>query len=67
MQAVKPHIPDGPTIHHDGQDDGNRISADVRAALETKGHLPQPLRKHHGEFYEYWNVAVLDIYSVGYT
>ena len=61
------NIPDIPDDTYDGQDDGNRIGANVRTALETKGHLPQPLTKHHGDFFEYWIVAVWDIYSVGYT
>jgi hypothetical protein len=56
--------PTSPTIH-DGQDDGNGIGANVRVALQVEGHLPQHLGKHHGKFYAYWNVALLDIYSVG--
>ena len=67
VPAIKcQNIPESLTIH-DGQDDGNHIGANVRTALETKGHLPQPLTKHHGDFVEYWIVAVWDIYSVGYT
>ena len=40
VPAIKcQNIPESLTIH-DGQDDGNRIGANVRAALEIKGNLP---------------------------
>ena len=42
---------------HDGQDDGNSIGANMRAALQIKGHLPQRVRKYHCKFHQYWNVA----------
>ena len=49
--------PISPTIH-DGQDDGNGIGANVHAALQVEGHLPQHLGKYHGKFEQYWNNAV---------
>ena len=42
---------------HDGQDDGDGIGANVRAALQIKGHLPQRVGKYHCKFHQYWNVA----------